>query len=89
MGKKHSEPVWIISKCDEKELEKKYKKFNKKIELILMPAFNPLVGFPINLSREEQLGPILNNKLFKLDRALVFRLDGTGLGELKKIKQKG
>jgi putative SbcD/Mre11-related phosphoesterase len=85
MGKKHKEAVWIIADPNEDEIKKHYEKFNRKIKLILIPAFNPLVGFPINLSKGERLGPILNTKLFKLDHALVFRLDGTGLGKLKDI----
>lgn len=85
MGRKHSEPVWILADPDAGEISKHYEKFNKKIKLILMPAFNPLVGFPINLRRKEQFGPVLNNKLFKINDALLFRLDGTGLGPLKNI----
>jgi putative SbcD/Mre11-related phosphoesterase len=85
MGKKHSEPVWIVADADAEKIAERYKKFNKKIKLILMPAFNPLVGFPINFSKKEQLGPLLNNKLFKLEHALLFRLDGTCLGRLNNI----
>ncbi len=85
MGKRHSEPVWIIAEAEAERIEEQYKKFNKKIRLILMPAFNPLVGFPINLTKKDRLGPVLNNKLFKLNDALVFRLDGTGLGKLNSI----
>lgn len=86
LGKKHTEPVWLVAEVNEEKIVAHYKKFNKKIKLILMPAFNPLVGSAINLSSEEHLGPILNNNLFKLNDALVFRLDGTSLGKLKNIK---
>jgi hypothetical protein len=48
-----------------------------------MPAFNPLVGSVVNSKQKKHLGPVLNNKLFKLDDALVYRLDGTGLGKLE------
>ncbi len=85
MGRKHSEPVWIIADSDNEKIAERYKKFNKKIKLILMPAFNPLVGFPINFSKKDALGPLINNKLFKLDRAILFRLDGTCLGRFNNI----
>lgn len=85
LGKKHSEPTWLIADGNENEIKKHYKKFNKKIKLILMPAFNSLVGSSIN-SKNVRLGPILNNNLFKLNDALVFHLDSTGLGKLNSIK---
>ncbi|MDD5172047.1 MAG: metallophosphoesterase [Candidatus ainarchaeum sp.] len=84
-GKKHSEPVWVMVPSDAERIAERYKKFNKKIKLVLMPAFNPLVGSTINYDEKERFGPLLNNKLFKLNHAIVFRLDGTCLGELKNI----
>ncbi len=85
MGKYHSEPVWAIAEADDVKMAEHYDKFNSKLKLVMMPAFNPLVGSAINSPSEKQLGPLLNNKLFKLERALLFRLDGTSLGELKTI----
>ncbi len=84
-GKKHSQPTWLVAPPDQEKILMRYKKFNKKIKLIMMPAFNPLVGSIINYDEKERFGPLLNNKLFKLDRALVFRLDGTCLGKLSEI----
>ena len=86
LGKRHSEAAWIIAPPDAENIAKRYKSFNKKIELVLMPAFNPLVGSAINIDEKQHLGPLFNNNLFKLDDALVFRLDGTGLGKIKNIK---
>ncbi|NYZ73554.1 metallophosphoesterase family protein [Candidatus Micrarchaeota archaeon] len=84
-GRKRSEPVWVMAPPDAERIAERYKKFNKKIKLVLMPAFNPLVGSTINHDEKERLGPLLNNNLFKLNHAIVFRLDGTCLGELKNI----
>jgi len=84
MGKRHIEPAWLIADADENEIKKHYESFNKKSKLVLMPAFNPLVGSTIKKS--EHLGPILNNNLFKLNHALVFRVDGTLIGKLNEIK---
>jgi hypothetical protein len=84
-GRVHREPAWIIAPCDEKNMAERYAHFNKSIKLISMPAFNPLVGSTLNYDEEEHLGPILNNKLFKLNDAIVFRLDGTCLGKFESI----
>lgn len=84
-GKRRTEPAWIVAPCDSEILAERYKKFNNNISLIMMPAFNPMLGSAINIDEKERLGPILNNKLFKLNHALVFRLDGTCLGQLEKI----
>jgi putative SbcD/Mre11-related phosphoesterase len=84
-GSRHSEPVWMIAAPDAKNVAEHYKEFNKKIRLVLMPAFNPLVGASFAASGE-RMGPLLSNNLFKMDAANVYRLDGTLLGELKSIK---
>jgi metallophosphoesterase superfamily enzyme len=86
LGRQHSEAAWLIAPADVEKIAMRYEKFNKNIKLVLMPAFNPLVGSPLNFTSEEHLGPVLNNNLFKLNDALVFRLDGTRLGKLHSIK---
>ena len=83
LGKRHMEPVWVVAPPDKEKISTHYKTFNKKIRLILMPAFNPLVGSSIDVTAEKRLGPLLNNKLFKLNSALILRLDGTRLGKLE------
>jgi len=82
-GKRHSEPVWIIAEADEGMIAQHYKSFNKKIKLVLIPAFNPLVGAAFD-PLDAHLGPILSNKLFKIDAAIIYRLEGTPLRDPKK-----
>ncbi|HSB47773.1 MAG TPA: metallophosphoesterase family protein [Candidatus Bilamarchaeum sp.] len=84
-GRTHREPAWFIAPCNPEGMAQRYGKFNMDIRLVLMPAFNPLVGSTLNYDEKEHLGPILNNKLFKLDDAIVFRLDGTCLGKFGNI----
>ena len=48
-----------------------------------MPAYNPLLGTTMKFTKNNQLGPILNNKLFKLEETKVIRLNGTNLGTIK------
>jgi putative SbcD/Mre11-related phosphoesterase len=81
-GRRHREPVWIVAEPDPNEIKKHYKKFNKKIKLIIMPAFNPIIGSVLNIDEKSKFGPLINNKLFKLNHALVFRLNGICLGKL-------
>jgi len=86
LGSRHSEPVWLVADCDEKKLLERYPHANKNLKLVLMPAYNPMVGSMINHVEKTHLGPVLNNNLFKLDDALVFRLDGSSLGKLGRIE---
>jgi len=85
-GKKHVEPVWIISEANQKNISSHFDQFNKKIKLIMMPAFNPLVGTVIKTDVFSVLGPVLNNKLFKWNDALVYRLNGVAVGKLSDIE---
>jgi putative SbcD/Mre11-related phosphoesterase len=87
-GRIHKEAVWLVAEPDRKNIKKHYKMFNERIRLVMMPAFNPLVGSTINIRKEKQLGPVFNNKLFKLNDALVIRLDGCLVGKLKDINIK-
>ncbi len=85
-GRKHTEPAWIVAECNASEAKSRYPGLNPRIKLVLMPAFNPLVGSAINIDENERLGPLLNNNLFKLNHAIVFRLDGTFLGKLESLR---
>lgn len=76
----HIKQMWIISKVNPDQAKIKYKKYNKKIKLILIPAFNSLVGSPKNIREKEQLGPLLKNKIFDIYDAEIYNLDGNLLG---------
>jgi hypothetical protein len=84
-GRKHVEPAWMIVPANDDIIAERYPEAKRGLELIMMPAFNPLVGTVIKIDKKERLGPILNNRLFKLSHAIVFRLDGTRLGKLENI----
>lgn len=61
-----------------------YKKFNKKIKLVLLPAFDSLVGTTLKQDPSEHLGPLLRNKLFKYNDAKMYSLSGVYLGKIQK-----
>lgn len=86
LGKSHTEPAWLFAPSEHENIAANYENFNRNIQLVIIPAFNPLVGAVINRKGEKHLGPLLNNNLFKLEQSKVFRLDGTLLGKLGDIE---
>lgn len=83
------QPVWVKSRLDQEKVKDKYgvKKMGD-LEVIIMPAFNPLLGgTPVNVKKtsDELLGPLLRNDFVGMDDAELYLLDGTFLGKLKNI----
>jgi uncharacterized protein len=76
-------PVWVKAEPEKSNIEKKYPDYHRLIRLVLMPSFNPLLG--TNIVKSEGLGPVLRNKLFKLDTAIVYTLGGTKIGKLGEL----
>jgi metallophosphoesterase superfamily enzyme len=69
-----------------------YSKFKTRItcsQLIIMPAFNDLLGgIAFNAKApEEMLGPLLRAGCIDLEEAETFLMDGTFLGALKDLKK--
>jgi putative SbcD/Mre11-related phosphoesterase len=61
--------------------------FSSDCEIIIVPAFNHLCGgLPLNEPVEDLRGPLLN--MADWDRARLYLLDGTDLGNLAEIKAK-
>jgi metallophosphoesterase superfamily enzyme len=57
-----------------------------KLGVIIMPAFNLLLGgTPVNVKKtsDELLGPLLRNNFVDMENAELYLLDGTFLGKLK------
>ncbi|MDI6826144.1 MAG: metallophosphoesterase [Candidatus Aenigmarchaeota archaeon] len=83
------EPVWIKSKIDQEKIKERYKvKKTGKLEVVIMPAFNDLLGgTPVNVktTSDELLGPLLKNDFVDMEIAEIYLLDGTYLGKLKDI----
>jgi len=84
------EPVWIKGKIDPEKVKKRFKvKTTGKLNVIIMPAFNKLLGgMPINTEKahDELLGPLLKNNFIDLNSTDLYLLDGTYLGKLKDIE---
>ena len=92
-GKRHTEPAWFVAGANFHTMKKHYKSPNKNLKIILMPAFNPLVGSnaymlksgpnPVNSRVSIHLGPLLRNKIFKWEDAIIYRLTGEATGKIK------
>jgi len=69
--------------------EEKYGFTMKARDVLILPAFNPLLGGSSINKRVERpfLGPLLQSKAVDLERAEVFLLDSTFLGELGDLRQ--
>ncbi|MEM1513973.1 MAG: metallophosphoesterase [Candidatus Thermoplasmatota archaeon] len=74
-------PCWVRGKVN-KNL-KKYKKWNKKMNFVIMPFFNPLCGG--SAINEEPEGVI--SKIADIENSYVYLLDGTNLGIVKNLKK--
>ena len=74
---------------NQEKIRDRYKiKKTGKLEIIIMPAFNNLLGgTPINvkITKDELLGPLLKNDFINMKMAEIYLLDGTYLGKLKNI----
>jgi metallophosphoesterase superfamily enzyme len=58
-------------------------------EIIIMPAFNDLLGgIPFNRENSKFIGPLLKSNSLNLNNAEVILLDGTILGKIKEISLK-
>lgn len=86
LGYTWHEPVWVKAKLDSTEVKKKYKKTGDT-NVIIMPAFNTLVGGHKlnrkNKGDKEHKTPLM--KMLKIKDADIFLLDGTFLGKLKDL----
>jgi hypothetical protein len=83
------EPVWIKGKINKEKIKEKYKiKKTGKLEVIIMPAFNRLLGgTPVNVktTKDELLGPLLKNNFVELNNSKIYLLQGSYLGFLEDI----
>jgi putative SbcD/Mre11-related phosphoesterase len=88
LGQRSFFPCWVRTGLDNDAAErsKRYRKVNRRATCIVMPAFDDLGrGTPFNLQGVKLLGPLLSNRVFKVDTAEVYLLDGTFLGKISDI----
>ncbi len=87
-GYKIFKQVWIKGKINQDKIKEKYGvEKTGKLEVIIIPSFNKLLGgTPINKKEDnELLGPLLRNDFISIDNCELYLLDGTYLGKLNNI----
>lgn len=90
LGARSVEKAFLIIEANETKLVEKYPSANKEIRMVVMPSFSDLVsGTPVNeLEGSRLLGPLLKNKVFKIETAQVVLVNGTRLGRFKDVTKK-
>ncbi len=88
-GYKIIEQVWIKGNLNKSAIKQKYKiEKTGKLQLIIVPSFNKLVGGAVLNSelKNELIGPILSKNFFNIDKSKAYLLDGTFLGKIEILK---
>lgn len=90
VGGRHKEPCWVRATFREAARER-YPDLPEEARLVLVPAFNPLLGgTPLNdRGGEPLLGPLFENGLVDVDAARVWTLDGVELGTVANLRKYG
>jgi len=83
--------VWLILEGDRRILAERLRtksRRRKKLKLIVMPAFNPiLTGISVNsLTPRDRLWPLMRGGGFELEQAEVITLDGERLGRVGELE---
>ncbi len=79
------ESCWVRTKLNPEKTKEHYSSFNKKMEIVICPAFNPLCG-GLAVNKDGIMGPL--NAIIDQDKNEYFLLDGSYLGTNKTL-QKG
>jgi hypothetical protein len=90
LGYRSIQRAWVVGKLDAGKAERKYPSFNRRMRVVVMPAFSELVGGMIFNAVGEKglLGPLFRNEMFKLGGAETFLLNGVSLGKISDIRQR-
>lgn len=87
LGSKSNEKCWLRAKLKKRAILERYD--HCPSELVVVPAFNPLLtGTPVNSTTESKFGPLFRNGLVNLQSAEIYLLDGTNLGLPPKVKMR-
>lgn len=79
LGGRTNEKCWMRARLKEDKVRERYRRCPN--EMIVMPAFNPLItGTPINAPGGGRLGPLLRNGFADEETITAYLLDGTNLG---------
>ena len=81
LGTKSTEKCWVRGRLNERAVAERYSSCPG--ELVIVPAFNPLLtGTPVNSGRGSMIGPLFRNEIVDLGSLRAYLLDGTNLGRV-------
>ncbi len=87
LGTKSNEKCWLRGKLKPKAVLEKYR--HCPSELVIVPAFNPLLtGTPVNSTTGSKFGPLFRNDLVDAGHLQAYLLDGTNLGVPARVKMR-
>lgn len=79
IGSRTNEKCWVRAGLREEAVRRKYGSCPE--EIVVMPAFNPLLtGTPINAKPGRYMGPLFRNSLVDEQTMRAYLLDGTDMG---------
>ncbi|MEK6909466.1 MAG: hypothetical protein AABW61_00130, partial [Candidatus Aenigmatarchaeota archaeon] len=89
LGYRSRQQIWLKGKLNQTVIKKKYKITSTgKLNIIILPSFNSLLGSLNVMEKKDLSGPLLTSKAMNLDDMRTYLLDGTYLGILKYLKKK-
>lgn len=90
LGHRHKEPCWVRADFTPAARER-YAQLPPDAQLIVMPAFNELLGGVAFNAREGErvMGPLWANGLADVDAARLYTLDGVDLGTVDELRRFG
>ncbi|MBS3778353.1 MAG: metallophosphoesterase [Candidatus Thermoplasmatota archaeon] len=77
------ESCWVKTGLNIEQAKEKYDSFNEELQIIVLPAFNPLCG-GMAVNKEGVMGPM--NALIDKKKSEYFLLDGSYLGTSKNFE---
>ncbi len=88
-GYRNRQQVWLKGHLNSEVIKKKYKvNSTGKLNIVVLPSFNALLGSLNIMSKEDLSGPLLTSKVMNLDEMKAYLLDGTYLGDVKLLKKR-
>lgn len=85
-GMKHRDACWVMADIKVDEVRENYEikkfKFNENAKVVIMPAFNPLLG---GISLNDKIISEAFMKCVDVPEGEVYMIDGTNIGKLKNI----
>jgi len=77
------ESCWVKTRLNLEKTKERYPSFNPTLEIIILPAFNPLCG-GLAVNKDGIMGPM--NNIIDQDKSEFFLLDGSFLGTIQNIQ---